>query len=129
MLGAGGALVIAVALLSWQNRRLAGELGATKLSIENATRAAEANLEAFNRVDELNKICIADRQADEEANRITVVELNAELAAARSRSERVRLVREEIFRDPTCEEIGAIDIAAQCPAWAGSLRERAAGFD
>lgn len=124
LVGVGVAVagVIAIALMARANSRLHTEVGEIRTELEQAQSVADQNLAAFNRVDELNKICVNDRAVDKQQNAITVAQLNSDLVSVSSRAQQVRVMRQEIFRDPTCKELVAIDIAAQCPAWANELR-------
>lgn len=112
----------AIYALWHQNGVLRERVGMFKTELEQAQAVADANLDAFNKVDALQKQCVAGRQADVQANKVTVDQLQSDLMTVSTRAQQVRVVRQEIFRDPTCKELAAIDVAAQCPAWANELR-------
>jgi hypothetical protein len=120
--GVGIAVLVALAWMARANSRLHTEVGEIRTELEQAQSVAEQNLEAFNRVDELNRICVNDRAVDKQQNAVTVAQLNADMISVSSRAQQVRVMREEIFRDPTCKELASIDIGARCPAWADELR-------
>lgn len=124
LIGAGIAVagMLAIAWMARANSRLHTEVGAMRSELEQAQSVADQNLEAFNRVDALQKRCVADVAVDRQQNAITVAQLTADLIGVNSRAEQVRVVREEIFRGPTCKELASIDISARCPAWADELR-------
>lgn len=124
----GGGLAVAgllAAVLGWRLLAAQEALGESRQALDQATLANQVNQETIDTVTMTLESCIADRAVDEQQNAIVVVELEARAIELEARSQRVRVVREEIFRDPTCEELGGLDIGLLCPAWAVSLRERA----
>ncbi len=123
------AMGIAVFILFRANASLNEEVGAARVSIAQAELTNETNLATLDDIINRNNLCVAGRAADLENNATTVAQLESDFAALAAQEERVRIVREEIFREPSCAELGAISISAVCPALASSLLDRADSID
>lgn len=119
--GISVASVVALFIVFEVNAGLREDLGAAQLSIEQAKATNASNVAAIETVRQGLLACIDDRRVDETQNAVTVAQLQGDLETLRNRRQEVRVVREKIFRDPSCAELGAIDIAATCPALADSL--------
>ncbi len=123
------AMGIAVLFLFRANASLNEEIGAARVSVQQAEMTNVSNLTTIDGLIDSNNSCVAQWAADLENNEMTVAQLESDFAALESQKERVRIVREEIFREPSCAELGAISIAAVCPALASSLFDRANSID
>jgi len=123
------AMAIAVIFLFRANASLNEEVGAARVSIAQAEITNTSNVVTIDGLIISNNLCVAQRAADLENNEATVAQLELDFAALEAREERVRIVREEIFREPSCAELGAISISAVCPALASSLFDRAGSID
>lgn len=123
----GAALLMAIALaFTWrQNMKLSEALGAAELSIQQAEVTNEENLSTIMSLQVNLSTCVDQRRVDEQQNQTTIIELRRDIEELEGREQEVRIVREEIFRDPSCAELGAIDIGAACPALGVSLFDRA----
>ena len=119
-------LMVAICLLLWrQNSSLNEDLGQAKAAVTQAAQTNDNNLVTITDLgDRLDK-CVADRLVDEAANVAVVSSLNADILRLEEEGFEVRIETEEIFRDPSCEELGNIDVAAACPALAASMRDSA----
>lgn len=124
----GGAIIglgAATAFLWWQNGNLHERIGAARAEVQEAKGINDSNLEEIDILQADLKQCFDGRRVDEEANEETVKVLRAELEEEAARKREVRIIRKEIFRDPTCEDLAALDIGAACPGLAPSVRDRA----
>ena len=126
VLGAAAGLLAIICLLLWnQNSKLNEDLGQAKAAVTQAAQTNDNNLVTITDLgDRLDK-CVADRLVDEAANVAVVSSLNADILRLEEEGFEVRIETEEIFRDPSCEELGNIDVAAACPALAASMRDSA----
>ncbi len=125
-LGGLAVLGLLTAVLGWQLLSAREALGESRQALDQAVLANDVNQETINQVTMTLDTCIADRAIDEQQNAIVVAELQAAAVELTTRANQVRVVREEVFRDPTCNELGSLDIDLLCPAWSDELRERAA---
>lgn len=114
------------AVLGWQLLSAQEALGESRQALDQAVLANDVNQDTIAQVTSTLETCIAGREVDEQQNAIVVAELQAAAAELTTRANQVRVVREEVFRDPTCNELGSLDIDLLCPAWSDELRERAA---
>lgn len=103
------------------NASLNERLGAAELSIAQAESTNAINLTAIDTLQAGLNVCVDQRAVDETANAVVVAQLESDLELSQERADRVRIVREEIFRDPSCAELGSLDIGAACPALLTSL--------
>ncbi len=119
-------IMVVICLLLWrQNSSLNEDLGQAKAAVTQAAQTNDNNLVTITDLgDRLDK-CVADRLVDEAANVAVVSSLNADILRLEEEGFEVRIETEEIFRDPSCEELGNIDVAAACPALAASMRDSA----
>ena len=128
----GGALLamgIAIFFMWRANAALNEDIGAARISIEQAALTNTTNLVTItNLTTEINQ-CVEQQAIDEAANQETLVALRVQIADLEAREPLVRIIREEIFRDPSCEVLGNLDLGAACPALVDSLRERSFGLD
>lgn len=122
-IGAGVVAGAAIWLLRNENNSLRDAIAVQKATIASYEAAQSNNLLRIRELTILNNTCVDERRVDEQQNASTVARLQADLEALRTRPPKI--VREEIYRDPSCAELGRLDIAAACPALADGLRERA----
>lgn len=124
MIAAG--IMAVIALLLWrENSSLHDKLGQAKAAVTQAAQTNSNNLVTITDLgDRLDK-CVADRLVDEAANVAVVSALKADILGLEQAGIAVRIEREEIFREPSCEELGELDINAVCPALATGLRDSA----
>ena len=113
------------AVLGWQLLSAQEALGESRQALDQAVLANNVNQETITQVTMTLDSCIAGRAVDEQQNQVTIAALQVEAAELATRATEVRVVREEVFRDPTCNEVGSLDIDLLCPAWSDELRERA----
>lgn len=128
----GGA--IAIMLLSmffmWRaNAALNKEVGAARVSIEQAALTNANNVETIDGLAIRINRCVLDQQADVEAHDRTVAQLKADFEALRIQKERTRVITEEIFLEPSCADLGRISITGSCPALANILFDHANSLD
>ncbi len=123
--GALGVVVVISMFLGWRLLAAHERIGEFEFAVEQATLTNKDNQIVITNISGKLDTCVADRAVDEQQNEITVANLRALTAKLETDAARVKADRKEIFRDPTCEELGNLDIGALCPAWAVSLRERA----
>ena len=129
LMGVSAAMVIAIFFMWRANAALNEEVGAARVSIAQATLTNNTNLVTItNLTTEINQ-CVEQQAIDEVANQETLVALRVQIADLEAREPLVRIIREEIFRDPSCEVLGNLDLGAACPALVDSLRERSHGLD
>lgn len=107
------------------NASLNEAIGEARITIDLAEATNSENLDTIAALQENLTLCVTQRTVNEQANAIVVSQLQSDLAIAEERTARVEIIREEIFRDPSCAELGALDIGATCPALVSSLLERA----
>lgn len=119
--GVSVALLVALFFVFRANGNLREDLGAAALSIEQAAMANASNLAAIESLQAGLNVCVEGRRVDEQQNQVVVGQLQRDLEELEAQGERVRIVREQIFRDPSCAELGSIDIQSACPALADSL--------
>lgn len=129
LMGVSAAMAIAIFFMWKANAALNHDLGAARISIEQAALTNTTNLVTItNLTTEINQ-CVDQQAIDEAANQETLVALRVQIADLEAREPLVRIIREEIFRDPSCEVLGNLDLGAACPALVDSLRERSHGLD
>jgi hypothetical protein len=125
--GIVGVVMAAALFMMWRaNGKLHEEVGSLELSLAQAVATNRSNVVVIDDLVIRNNQCVEDRRVDEERSRSTVMALNQDLERLRARP---TIVREEVYRDPSCAQLGAIDIAAACPVLASSVRERARGLN
>ena len=125
-LGGLAVMGLLTAVLGWQLLTAREALGESRQALDQAVLANDVNQETIEQVTSTLDSCIAARAVDEQQNAIVIAELQAAAAELTTRANQVRVVREEVFRDPACNELGSLDIDLLCPAWSDELRERAA---
>lgn len=121
MAGVGVALVIALAFMWRANANLNEELGEARQSIRQAEQTNRENQAAIEELRTNLNTCVEQRRVDQQANEETIAQLESDLEALSLQEEEVRVVREEIFREPSCNELGELDIADSCPALSREL--------
>lgn len=126
VLGAAAGLLAIICFLLWkQNGNLQEDIGKAKAAVVQAAQTNSNNLVTITDLgDRLDK-CVTDREVDEAANVAVVSSLNADILRLEEQGFEIRIETEEIFRDPSCEELGNIDVTAACPALAASMRDSA----
>ena len=125
LIGAVLVMGIVVVMMWRSNLAMARELGQARQSIDQAEITNGENLMTISDLRTNLVQCMNEKAIDEMANKETVRELEESIKDLEEAEPQTRIIREEIFREPSCEELGAIDIAGVCPALASSLRERA----
>jgi len=126
VLAGGMAIAVVIIIILWnQNGNLHEEMGKAQAAVTQAAQTNSNNLVTITDLgDRLDK-CVTDRQVDEVANIAVVSALKADILDLEEEGFGIRIEREEIFREPSCEELGELDIAAICPALATGLRDSA----
>ncbi len=124
-----GILVVIAALLWRENSALHDKLGQAKAAVAQAAQTNTNNLTTITDLNDRLDACVTEREVDETANAATVSALNADILRLEDQGFEVRIVTEEIFREPSCEELGNLDITAACPALAARLRLSANSLD
>jgi hypothetical protein len=118
-----------LAVLAWflwtQNGNLREEMGKAEAAVVQAKQTNDNNLTSITELGDRLDTCVREREVDVAAGVAVVSKLKADILDLEGRSLEVRIEREEIFREPSCEELGELDITAICPALSTSLRERA----
>lgn len=126
---ATGILVVICLLLWRQNSNLHEDLGQAKAAVTQAAQTNSNNLVTITDLGDRLDSCVTERQVDEAANVAVVSSLNADILRLEEQGFEIRIETEEIFRDPSCEELGNIDVTAVCPALAASMRDSADSLD
>ncbi len=126
---ATGILVVICLLLWRQNSSLHEDLGQAKAAVTQAAQTNSNNLVTITDLGDRLDSCVTERQVDEAANVAVVSSLNADILRLEEQGFEIRIETEEIFRDPSCEELGNIDVTAVCPALAASMRDSADSLD
>lgn len=108
-----------------QNGNLQEDIGKAKAAVVQAAQTNSNNLVTITDLGDRLDECVTDRQVDEAANIAVVSALKADILNLEEEGFGVRIEREEIFREPSCEELGELDINAICPALATGLRNSA----
>lgn len=121
MLGVGGAMALALFFMWRANADLSEELGQAEQAIAQAAQTNRENQATIEQLRSNLSTCVEQRRVDEQANQETIAQLQRDLDALSLQEERIRVVREEIFREPSCNELGEMDIAGACPALANEL--------
>ena len=124
----GGAMAVCL-LVIWflwnQNGNLQEDIGKAKAAVTQAAQTNSNNLVTITDLGDRLDTCVTDREVDEAANIAVVSSLNADILRLEEQGFEIRIETEEIFRDPSCEELGNIDVTAACPALAASMRDSA----
>jgi len=127
----GGGLVavgVIAALLGWRLLAAHEELGTFQQAIDQATLANQQNQTTIVNITTRLNACVAEREIDEQQNEIALANLQTRTVELEARAREAVVIREEIFRDATCEQLGNLDIGALCPAWATELRQRSSSL-
>lgn len=124
MIGIG--IMAVITLLLWrENSSLHDKLGQARAAVTQAAQTNSNNLVTITDLGDRLDSCVTERQVDEAANIAVVSSLNADILRLEEQGFEIRIETEEIFRDPSCEELGNIDVTAVCPALAASMRDSA----
>lgn len=128
-----GAMAAVIAAESSYIVHQSGKLGSKKAELETAQRdlgVAQTNLtqeKAANDLLEKANNSLIDEVLVSKAEQKASVEYIRNLEASlKTASVSTRKQRDEIYKEPGCDQLAKIDIAAMCPDLAGSLRQRAA---
>jgi hypothetical protein len=126
----GGLVVVGViaAILGWRLLAAHEELGTHQQALDQATLANQENQTTIVNITTQLNACVAERAVDEQQNQIALANLQTRTVELEARAREAVVVREEIFRDATCEQLGNLDIGALCPAWAAELRQRSSSL-
>jgi len=133
LLGGAGAvaavMVITVIALWNQNGNLRERIGKAEAAVTEAKQTNDSNLTAIADLSDDLDACVTQREVEETANEAVVSGLKSDILKLEQDRVEVRIQREEVFREPSCEELGNLDINAICPALASGLRESARSLD
>jgi len=125
-LGGGIAVCVIIIGLLWnQNGKLHETVGLAEAAVLQAKQTNTNNLTTIADLGDRLEKCVRDREVDITAGEAVVSALKADILGLENRDIEVRIQREEIFREPSCKELGELDINAICPRLASSMRERA----
>ena len=119
---ATGLMAAALWFLWIQNGNLQEEMGKAKAAVTQAKQTNTNNLTSIADLGDHLDSCVRDREVDVAAGVAVVSALKADILTLEDRGVEIRIEREEIFREPSCEELGSLDITAICPALATGLR-------
>jgi len=129
-LGGGLALAVIVIVVLWnQNGSLHEEMGKAEAAVTQAAQTNDNNLTTITDLNDRLDTCVMDREVDLTENEAVVSDLHADILRLEETGFEVRIEREEIFREPSCDELGNLDINAICPALATGLRDSANSLD
>lgn len=127
-----GGVTLAMGLLVWflwgQNGNLREEMGKAEAAVSQAKQTNDNNLAEMIDLEGRISTCVREREVDMAAGVAVVSALKSDILTLEERGVEVRIETEEIFREPSCEELGSLDINAICPALANSMRDRAASL-
>ena len=123
--GSLAACLIIIGLLWHQNGNLHEEMGKAKAAVTQAKQTNDNNLTSITDLGDRLDTCVRDREVDVAAGVAVVSALKADILGLEERGVEIRIEREEIFREPSCDELGSLDITAICPALATGLRDSA----
>ncbi len=121
----GGALLVCGLIIGFlwnQNGDLREEMGKAVAAVTQAKQTNTNNLTSIADLGDRLDTCVRDREVDVAAGVAVVSALKADILGLEERGVEIRIQREEIFREPSCEELGNLDITAICPALATGLR-------
>lgn len=126
-----GVLLLASTLIwLWvANQRLNQKTGALEAALETATAVNQTSQQALTDAVQANQTCMAKFKQTEDQNARALENLAKDYIELEARKQRVQIRREEIFREPSCKELGEINIAVVCPTLATRLRNQAHAFD
>lgn len=122
---ATGLMAAALWFLWTQNGNLQEEMGKAKAAVTQAKQTNTNNLTSIADLGDRLDTCVRDREVDVAAGVAVVSALKADILGLEERGVEIRIEREEIFREPSCEELGNLDITAICPALSTGLRDSA----
>ncbi len=121
----GGAIAVCL-LAMWflwnQNGNLQEGMGKAKAAVTQAAQTNTNNLTTIADLGDRLDTCVRDREVDVAAGEAVRSALKADILDLEERGVEIRIEREEIFREPSCEELGNLDINAVCPALARGMR-------
>ncbi len=119
---ATGLMATALWFLWTQNGNLQEEMGKAKAAVTQAKQTNTNNLTTITDLGDRLETCVRDREVDVAAGVALVSALKVDILTLEERGVEIRIEREEIFREPSCEELGNLDINAICPALATGMR-------
>ena len=123
VLAGGMAIAVIIIIVLWnQNGNLHEEMGEAKAAVTQAKQTNTNNLTTITDLGDRLDTCVRDREVDVAAGVALVSVLKADILTLEERGVEIRIEREEIFREPSCEELGNLDINAICPALATGMR-------
>lgn len=126
----GVAVMGAIIWWLWSsNQNLNKQLGKLRSDLNVAISFNKTNDETINKLKAANADCTDKFTTANSENEIRLGLLQEEYDRLKEKKQRVRIERQEIYRDPSCEELGNLDITTVCPALSDSLRESARGID
>lgn len=123
------ALFISNKRLASINETINDQLIEARTSLSVASEANSTNIITIAGLRESVDACLEGRRVDEAANAQLALELQDVRARHQRELARARANREEIYREPSCAELGDLDIAAACPAIAERVRDQAYRLD
>ena len=121
------AYLILAAVLVWlwtSNQSLNQTIGEleTQLSVQRTVNAQ--NQTELTEALDANRECIANFEAAQQRSEQTIENLRTRFAQLEVFAGQIRVEREVIFREPSCRELGQIDIDAVCPALSERVRRQ-----
>lgn len=122
MMIATGIMVVIAFLLWRENSGLHDKLGQARAAVTQAKQTNTNNLTTITDLGDRLDTCVRDREVDVAAGVAVVSALKADILTLEEHGVEIRIEREEIFREPSCEELGNLDINAICPALATGMR-------
>ncbi len=123
VLAGGMAIAVIIIIVLWtQNGNLHEEMGKAKAAVTQAKQTNTNNLTTITDLGDRLETCVRDREVDVAAGVALVSALKVDILTLEERGVEIRIEREEIFREPSCEELGNLDINAICPALATGMR-------
>ncbi len=127
------ALAGAVVLLGWGLGHAEQRIGGLREDLKVAThdrdqakRDLQTETTAYTALQGAHKLCMDEMRTSKEAQARAVADLATLTQRQQQESQNVRTLHESILREPGCQDLAKLDIAARCPDLAVELRQRAA---
>lgn len=123
----GAVSVALIAVLWYRNQALSAEVSAAEQTLAAAVSVNESMRRLVGEMNDRIDQCVMDREVDLNQNAAVIAGLEQEMETLRER--RPEVIREEIYRDPSCAELGELDISGTCPALSERLLDIANRLD
>lgn len=123
---------VLAALCFWlwnSNQKLNREIGSVRVQLSQAVLTNETNQNSITELDNLLHTCNEKFDQSVSNNKIAIKQLTSDYENLKKQKDRVHVELKEIFKTPSCEELGNIDINSSCPALANELRSIADSID